>query len=305
MNKYIKMCFGLSLFLSLFFVWNIVDATVGGPTYINNFKYNPKNESVYYIKYDHGGRGCPPVLEKISLVDGKVEKIYSCEQGEKILNIYRDNEYSFSISKVSEEINKITSSFKDLTPINLNKNNIDIDLQFIKSEKYDSDPEYIKNSVFNTIIYQNKNKVAENLISGCNIEQPFTFAGYAIPGFNKKIVILISTKGNCFEGGYLSESLMVVGGLENLDKNQLPFYKGDEPLIPNEGTLTLYENSDIKKENSNRKDILITEKEDQNEPENKSVPINKVNKFNNILLLGIALVLGFTVGVILKRNKKV
>ena len=41
-------------------------ATVGGPTFIHTLKYNPLDESVYYIQNSESGRGCPPGLMKIS-----------------------------------------------------------------------------------------------------------------------------------------------------------------------------------------------------------------------------------------------
>ncbi|ETB63957.1 TPA: hypothetical protein DIC38_01505 [Candidatus Nomurabacteria bacterium] len=292
MNKYFKIYFGLFAFIFLFIIGDVASATTGGPSYINDFKYNPKDESVYYTKYDHGGRGCPPELMKISLVDGKVGTVYSCEKGEQFLNAYRNNNYELGISKINEEIMRITSGFKDLSPINLNKDNISIDLEFIKSENFDFDSEYVKNSIFNGTIYQNGKKITEQNISGCNTEQPFTFAGYAIPGFDKKIILLLSTKGDCFEGGYIYESLLVVGGLENLKKEYINYYKGDMPLVPNEGTLTVYVNDDTKNIDSN------------NQPEPINENTEKDGNKSNIIILTfilIGILAGFFIGRIFKK----
>lgn len=292
MKKY----FLLVLFLALFWSVNDAGATVGGPTYINNFKYNPKDESVYYTQNDHGGRGCPPVLMKISLVDGKNETVYSCEKGEELLNAYLNNNYEFGLSKVREEINNIVSGFKDLNPIDLRKENINIDLNFEKSEKFPEDPEYVKNSVFNMTTYKDGKKVKENLVYGCNMEQPFTFAGYAIPGFDKKIVILLSTKGDCFEGGYIYESLIVVGGLDNLKKEYSNFYKGDGPLVPNEGTLTLYASDKVTTDND--KIDGEQQEKDQSEPDSKYLLSNEL-KVIALVSFAVFVTLGFFMGRVL------
>ncbi|MDP3996511.1 MAG: hypothetical protein Q8P86_02360, partial [bacterium] len=75
-------------------------ATVGGPTYISDFKYNPADESVYYIVNSQSGRGCPPELAKISLNSGISEMALSCDEGEKIL----EREGIYDISPVFQKI---------------------------------------------------------------------------------------------------------------------------------------------------------------------------------------------------------
>lgn len=229
----------LSVFLGLSLFTSVANATVGGPTYIHEFKYNPKDESVYYIQNDSGGRGCPPVLMKISLATGKSAVVYSCDQGEKLLS-----DGNYDSSRVYTEINTITSGFKDITPINLKKNNISIDIDFVESEKFPEIDEIVR-SKFMATVYQDDKKITQLPLQGCNTEQPFTFAGYAIPGFDKKIILLLSTKGDCFEGGYTNESLLVSGGLHYVNKEYVNFYKYNSALIPHEGTLVLYEKDTV------------------------------------------------------------
>jgi hypothetical protein len=237
----------LVLFTALIFIFTLslfpidqVSATVGGPTYIHTFKYNPKDESVYFIQNDMGGRGCPPVLFKISLATGKEQAAFSCDQGEALRE-----KNNFDESVVTTEINNIIANFKDLTPIHLKNNKISIDVNFVKSETYDdpySDAQWIQSSTFNAAVYQDDKNIAELAIQGCNKDQPFTFAGYAVPGFEKKIVLLLSTKGDCFEGGYIDETLYVVGGIENLNKfYSTNTYKGPSALTPSEETLVVFE----------------------------------------------------------------
>ncbi len=82
------------------------NATVGGGSYIHSFKYNPLDESVYFIRNDMGGRGCPPELIKISLNTGKEQTVFSCDMGEKL----RTNN-SYDPSSVTSEIDKLTTGF--------------------------------------------------------------------------------------------------------------------------------------------------------------------------------------------------
>lgn len=232
-----KKIFVISAFvLGVFAITGIAKATVGGPTYIHSFKYNPANESVYYTEASYSGRGCPPVLMKMSLESGKLETVYSCDQGEKLLSTG-----AYDPSRVSAVINDMTSGFKGLSLINLRKNNITIDVNFVKTEKLSPELDQIRNSVFTATIYQNGKKLTDLQIRGCNKEQPFTFAGYAIPGFEKKIVLLLSTKSDCIEGGYVGESMYVLGGMSSINKEYVSYYKGDSAFVPNEGTLTVYE----------------------------------------------------------------
>ena len=257
--KYILLLTFSALIFSGFLVGN-VQATVGGPTFIYDFKYNPQNESVYYTEVSLSGRGCPPELMKISLVSGQSQVVFSCSDGEKLMS---NGAYEFS--SVSMAINNIVSDFNSLAQINLKKNNISIDVNFVDYKKYSPEIDEIQNANFIASIYQDGKKVSDFPITGCNLEQPFIFAGYAIPGFNKKIVLLLSAKGDCWEGGYIYESLHVIGGLDNLDKTYFSNdYKGASALIPNEGTLVIFE---ADKPNNSTSDIPSQETGDPNNPQ--------------------------------------
>ena len=252
----------------LFFASNAF-ATVGGPIFIYDFKYNPVDESVYYIEKSEGGRGCPPELLKISLNSGKSQVVYSCDEGEKLVG-------------GNNAINKIIQNFKDLTPINLKENRISIDISFVNYEKMSPEDDWIKNANFIASVYQDNKKIIDFPISGCNLKQPFLFAGYAIPGFDKKIVLLLSTKGDCWEGGYTYETLHVVGGVNNLNKTNLTnFYKGSSALVPNEGTLMVFESEGLKNQNE--------EVVDPKSPTDS-------NKDNGIMYAILAIILGLGLG---------
>jgi len=267
----------LFTFLTPVFIVKNVLATVGGPTFIYDFKYNPADESVYYIKQDFGGRGCPPELFKLSLNSGKTQIAYSCNEGEKL--VPGDND---STSPVSIEINRITKDFKPLNSLNLKDNNISIDVNFIKEENYSPEVNEIVRRHFTASIYQNGVKINELQIIGCNLNQPFTFQGYSIPGFEKRIILLLSTRNDCFEGGYIGETLYSVGGVDKLDKTPITnFYKDLSVLAPNEGSLVVYEGEEVSNET-----IKIPAQPQQ-------------EKFSNIILVVIAvgsLIIGIIIG---------
>lgn len=273
----------LSVFLLLLsisiFTTTKVNATVGGEIVIWDFKYNPVDESVYYMNASYGGRGCPPELMKTSLNSEKSTVLFSCDQAEKL-----------GFEKVNSEIDKITKDFKPLTTLNLKTNNISVDVKFVKSENYSSEVNEIVRRYFTASIYQNSKKIKEFPITGCSLDQPFTFQGYSIPGFDKKIVMIMSAKGDCFEGGYIYETLHVVGGVDNLDKTPSGnFFKTTSPLTPNEGNLVVYESSINKNTNDTIKNeptvkeivatstVLTVEK-----PIKESFWIRLINWFRNL-----------------------
>jgi hypothetical protein len=258
-------------------------ATVGGPTYIGFFTYNSADESVYYVQNSQSGRGCPPELKKISLATKEVTTSFSCDQGEALVG--RGN-YTEGLALARDRINQITTSFKDITPISLPKNNIRIDVTFVRSEKTDPSVDWTTMSHFVAKVYQGNTKVDEFPITGCTIEQPFTFAGYTVPGFDKKIILLSSTKGDCFEGGYISERLHVVGGVDGLNKEYSGQYKSDQsPLIPDESNIVLFERDSV------------------NLSETPVTPTTSRTTSVTILLVVIALGLGVIVGKNFKVKK--
>jgi hypothetical protein len=210
---------------------NTVSATVGGEKVLYDAVYNYRDESVYYTKQDFGGRGCPPELLKLSLNSGESTVVYSCDTGESLPH-----------EKVESAIRTITENFKPLTPINLKSNSIVIDIRFVRNENYSFEINELYRRHFTATIYQNGKKLKDITITGCNLDQPFVFQGYSIPGFNKKIILLLSTKGDCNEGGYIDETIHVLGDLDTINKTEIAnFYKGPSALKLNEGSLVVYE----------------------------------------------------------------
>lgn len=243
-----EVIFSFFVFLSLIFISPIfVHATVGGPTTINDFKYNKADESVYYIVNSYNGRGCPPMLYKIRLESEENEVVYSCDEGEEFLQ-------GNPQSSVYTRFNEITNGFKNLTPIHLKDNGIEIDVNY--KGQGETNP-VAESKRVEVVVYQNGNKIDEFQTTSCNLEQPFIFEGYQIPGFEKKIILLMSAKRNCNEGGYIEETLHVINNVSNLDKTLTTnFYKTHEILTPDESSLIVFEQNTIKKDNIGNKDEI-------------------------------------------------
>ncbi len=223
-----------------FAVARFAEATVGGPTYIYDFRYNPSDEAVYYISASQSGRGCPPILQKLPPRSGASENVVSCEQAEELLKGSVPGQWY--PAPLMAKFEEITERFARLTPIHLSKNNISIDLDFSGTEGLHGAEAILRWTKFLATVYQNGRKVSEFPLVGCSREQPFTFAGYAIPGVPDRMMLLSSAKSDCFEGGYIGETLHIVEGIANLDTTYWTnFYKGNEPLIPSEVTLVIFE----------------------------------------------------------------
>ncbi len=226
-------------FISLFVGIQAAHATVGGPTYIGDFKYNPTDESIYYTLVSSSGRGCPPILMRTSLTSKQTDVAFSCDQGEAL---QPNGDYNDTTNNATNKITSLTSGYKSLSSINLLKNNIQVDLTFIREEKVSPEEDYVLRNHFMATVYQNGTKVDEFPITGCSLDQPFTFAGYAILGFDKKIAMVSSAKGDCMEGGYTNEGLHIISNVNLIDKTTTNEYKGSrEPLVPSESRLVVYE----------------------------------------------------------------
>ena len=241
-------------------------ATVGGPTYIYDFRYNPANESVYYISASQSGRGCPPILRKLSVRTGESETVFSCEQGEALLSGSAfAGQYPAPLFQKFEEI---TGRFERLAPLNLPKNNVEVDLTFTRTEDYAPDLPEIKRTYFLAEVYHNGTKAAEFPIAGCSSGQPFMFAGYIIPGVSDNVALLRSAKSDCFEGGYTGESLYIIDGISGLNTTYpVDFSKWNEPLVPSEATLVVFEKDTLAKQPVTVEDKNVTLSDSDFKPE--------------------------------------
>jgi hypothetical protein len=205
----------------------VAHATVGGPTYLYNLKYNSADTSVYFVIDSKSGRGCPPILRKISLETFAASTVLSCDQAE-----------SLTLEQVNAEIFGAIGNLKDLTQINLQNNGIHIEITKEK-EEYLSDDFLLKTN-YVADVYQHAEHLGAIRITGCKNDQPFLFGGYAVPGLNKKIIILLSAKSDCMEGGYINEILYPVNGTIEDRSPAGSIQKIDAPLTAEDGTITVY-----------------------------------------------------------------
>jgi len=207
-------------------------ATVGGPTYISEIAISIADNAVYYKVHDGGGRGCPPIIHKIDLATLKDSEVKSCNQVE--------NEYSYNdMQKYEQFIADIYQDLFYLGSVSLTKNNIDVKVEFLKENKLEGEDNWVISSDFRATITQDSKKIGEINFKGCAKDQPHVFEGYMIPD-SDKMGILISNKGDCFEGGYLGESLSVIKGVTYYDKNIVRSFKTASATEPNTGNMVVY-----------------------------------------------------------------
>ncbi len=258
-------------------------ATVGGPTYIGDFHYNRADESIYYQVNEQSGRGCPALLYKMSLENRTVTPVIECDQAEAIVNAstnQQDRYYGLRTTYAD-----ILDAMKQLSPIALTQSNISIDVEYVSESTLGTGTDsFVSHRNFIANVYQNDTKVDSFEITGCSLNQPFVFLGFAIPGFEKKIIILSSTKSDCFEGGYNREKIHVIGNVSNINKNYINVYKTHyEGLEVSEHTPIVFE-----------KDLAVIGMPVS--PTNPTPVDTDSNHIVTALIAVIMLVLGFIVG---------
>jgi hypothetical protein len=284
MKKFLIVPCSVFIFVFLFSI-STAEATVGGPTYIYNLKYNPADTSVYYTSISESGRGCPPVLHKISLTTFKNSTVLSCDQGEKLTD-----------QELAAELAGITAGFKDLTQINLANNDIGIMLERDREESWSDGSDLLLKIHFLASIYQDQKLIAKLPITGCSDNQPFYFAGYAVPGLNKKMIFLVSTpQGDCWEGGYTMETLHPTNGtIKDRGATASP-QKTKGPLVPGDGTLT------ISYESAPRPDTDEVTPTSRPSPSPESPAKSQDDRATIALIAGAFLLIGVALGFFAKR----
>ena len=223
-----------SIILGIYFIVNSVFATVGGPTYISEIAFSAVNNSVYYKVHDGGGRGCPPIIHRIDLTTLKDLEVKSCNQVER--------EFPYSEANTQKYNQFIADTYENLSylgSVSLKNNNIDVQVEFLSENKLEGEDNWVISRDFRATITQDGKEIGAINFKGCAKDQPHVFEGYMIPNSNA-MAILISNKGDCFEGGYLGESLHIVKGVSYYDKNIVRGFKQASATEPNMGNLVVY-----------------------------------------------------------------
>ncbi|MEK6809484.1 MAG: hypothetical protein AABY40_02320 [Nanoarchaeota archaeon] len=229
-NK-ISILFVVALFLLA--TANNVSATVGGPTTIDRLSYKSSENSLYYVVNDGGGRGCPPIIEKLNLSTKERTQVKTCNEIES--TYYRDENSATSYNQFIEDTFKYPA-VKALPIISLTKNNISILVEYVGEHKFD---EYNVSSDFRATILQGNQKKGAIDFIGCYKDQPDVFKGYIIPDTNK-MVLEISRIGDCFEGGYTKDDVYILEDISYQDTDPVGYYNySSEPGV-HRGNLVVF-----------------------------------------------------------------
>ncbi len=218
----------LCLISSFVFPYTIL-ATVGGPKLLSDFGYDKEEKLVYFVSTDYGGMGGETV-RKYDPGTGKIESLF----GTFDVGVYAmpekewrkvAAEHNCSVDEPEGTINscilnskkeEIWSKLKPLPRINLTENNIDIEVlvrEFIPEDSYGwAGWAYV---TLGATITQNNKKISQIEFETCdqyvkNVgrtkEFEVNFDGLLIPGLSS-ILLLVSTRGDCFEYGYVVDKV--------------------------------------------------------------------------------------------------
>ncbi len=253
-------------------------ATVGGPTYISQIAYNASDDSVYYLESNMGGKGCPPILHSVALTTTQDSEVKTCD--EVFQQFFKDYSEE-NQQKYAQFISDIYKNLSYLGSVSLTKNNIDVRVEVL-SEHTENGERYWTD--FRATLTQDSKEVAQINFRGCSKEQPHIFEGYRIPDTDA-MAILISNKGDCFEGGYVKEGLTVVRGITYYDTNIVRSFKEQSATEPNTGNVVAYATS---------------QDGENNTPPPPTAP--QKNSVAEILLMAAILIVGTTLGYVVGRK---
>lgn len=204
-------------------------ATVGGPTLIDSIQYSSADkETIIYEQQSLSGKGCPPEVYSIDLPLGTKNKLISCSDADWT------NQTSYN-ARLESILAKYPSLLKH---INLSKNNISVQIIVTDQKAATQQNYYLESTDFRLDVYQNGEKKSSYIYSGCSPEQLHIIEGYIIPNVNI-LVLLISSKGDCFEGGYAREVLYTVPNIILYNQNPLPL-KNNKEATSEVGNLSLF-----------------------------------------------------------------
>lgn len=206
----------------------IAHATTGGETLISNIYYNTQTKSIIYTSQNNGGRGCPPDLIAQNTVTAQTKYIFDCEDDTL------PAKYPSFFARNADYV----KDFQPMSQVNIKKLGLGVTLTKLSEEKLEGDNWLIRTK-FRMVVTQNGLKMHEQEITGCSVDQPWVIGGLIAPDLKNKIALLVSGKGDCYEGGYVTEKLFIVpaiiDGVEYINE-----YKGSFPLVPTVGNFVVY-----------------------------------------------------------------
>jgi hypothetical protein len=295
MKKHLSLLVIILSVFSLLILSEKVLATVGGPTYISEIAYNSSNNSVYYLENDYGGKGCPPVIHQINLTNNQDTEVKTCDQ---VFQEYFKNYSEENNQKYRQFISNFYKNLSYIGSVSLKKNNIGVSVDSL-SERVEAGEKY--STEFRAILTQDNKEVAKIDFRGCDKEQPHIFEGYRIPN-SDAIAVLISNKGDCFEGGYIRETLHLVKGIKYHDTNIVRGFKEAAATEPNLGNMIVYASSkDVV--NNNNTDNSTNTSTNQSEVTQSDQQTQSKNLITVSILIGIvALIVGILLGYLIGKR---
>lgn len=206
----------------------LTNATVGGPTLIDSIQYSSANKSqIIYEELSYSGKGCPPGITLMNLQTSARTKLASCN----------DADWMNSTSYNAKLENILASYPSLLKHIDLGKNNISAQITITGRKSATEQNYFLESTDFRLDVFQNGEKKASYTYSGCSTSQLHVIEGYIIPNVNT-LVLLVSTKGDCFEGGYTRETLYTVPNITLYNQSPLAL-KNNNEAKPGTGNLSL------------------------------------------------------------------
>lgn len=228
------------------------------------------------------GKGCPPIIHTINLANLQDTEVKTCD--EVFAHFFKDYD---NRNRYNQFIRDTFQNLSYLGSVSLKKNNIDVNVEFI-SKNVTEGGEVLWREFYATISQDGKS-LTRIYFRGCFKDQPHIFEGYKIPNTDF-MAILISNKGDCFEGGYVNESLHIIKGIKYYDTNIVRSIKEESATEPNRGNMVVFARSKDVVNNNNVNNIPTT------------LPIPQKNSVAEIILMIAIFVVGTTLGYVVGRK---
>jgi len=211
-----KIIFVTALVVTTLLGISLVHATVGGPTIIDSLQYSSTNKQEFiYEVISYSGKGCPPEIYSINLIDGTKKPLLTCKQADLMTDI-----------AYTATLESVLSAYPSLLKhIDLEKNNFSAKIA-VTGQKTATDQD-VGSTDFRLDLFQNGESKGVFNYSGCRPEQVHTIEGYIIPNVNT-LVLLVSTTNDCWEGGYIGEKLYLVPNVTLYNQSPLPLKNNNE-----------------------------------------------------------------------------
>jgi len=209
----------LLLLASSFF--NQALATTGGPTILEDFKYDVAENKAYYFQADAGGAGFQPSLIQYDPSIKKFSTVFVDEFLFTRLSEEKQKAIRFTSLKEAKEF---LATLEPLPRINLAKNNVTVEV--FLSKEYDL--EYRGNiwgflvAELTARVLQDGEEVGNASFYDCG--KSVAFEGFVVPGSNQ-LLLLTNSIGQCFETGYTVDRLFPITEIVLVDSTFLPELK--------------------------------------------------------------------------------